>query len=625
MSEPKTETHEFQAEVSKLLHLMVHSVYSEKEIFLRELISNSADACDRLRYESLTDENILDGDTEFRIEIEPDADARTLTITDNGIGMSHEELIDNLGTVARSGTAAFVEKLSGDDAKDVSLIGQFGVGFYSAFMVADKVEVITRKAGTADSWRWTSDGMSAFEIEPATPGPRGVKVILHLNTDGEEFLEPLRLRHVIKTYSDHVPIPITIVGGDDEGDTASVNAASALWTRSAADVTEDQYKSFYQDAAKSFDEPWLTLHYHAEGLLDYRVLLFVPSIRPMDLFDPARKNVVKLYVKRIFTTDDCDDLIPSWLRFLRGVIDSDDLPLNLSREMLQHNRVVRNIRTAVTNRVLTELGRKAEDDEESYSTFWENFGPVMKEGIYEDLERKDRILDISRFRSTLPGDDLISLKAYKDAMAENQKAIYYITGDNPETILASPQLEGFRARNIPVLLLTDPVDEFWVTVVEEYDETPLVSITMGAADLDDLAGSEKADEDEGSEADFDMLIATLKLNLGDKVSDVRISNRLTDSPVCLVAEGGGMDMRLQRILAGQGQSLAEIPRVLEINAGHSLIKALASAAEKDGAADSLTDASFLLLDQARLLEGEPISDPAAFASRLSALMEQSLG
>ena len=613
------EKHEFQAEVARLLNMMVRSVYSETEIFLRELISNASDACDRLRYDALTNPSLTEGDTDFRISITTDTAARTLTLADNGIGMNRDDLIANLGTIARSGTAAFMEKLSGDSKKDVSLIGQFGVGFYSAFMVADNVEVISRKAGEDQAWKWSSDGQGSYTIEPAERTGRGTTIIMHVREDEAEYLEVDRLRHIVTTYSDHIAFPIHLSEVKDGAVTEeeSVNKGSALWTRPKADVTEEQYTAFYRHAGHAFDQPALTLHYRAEGTIDYTALLFVPEERPMDLFDPARKPRVKLYVKRVFITDDTDDLIPGYLRFVRGVVDSEDLPLNVSREMLQNNPVVARMRKAITGRVVGALEAKAKEDAEGFGKIWENFGPVIKEGIYEDGERRAALLKIARFRST-HGDGWTSLEDYLGRMKDGQEAIYYVSASDIETARRSPHLEGFTARGVEVLLLTDPVDDFWLSMVHEHEGKPFRSVTRGGADLSKLGeakGEEKTDDGR-----YTTLIVALKEALGEAVKDVRTTDRLTGSAVCLVADDGDMDLNLQRLLKMHNQLGYEAARILEINPDHPLIAALAARADQPGALDALKDPALLLLDQARILEGELPADPAAFARRLADLM-----
>ncbi len=622
------ERFDFQAEVAQLLHLMVHSVYSDKEIFLRELISNASDACDRLRYEALTAPELIADDPEFKITITADPEAGTLTVADNGIGMSRDDLIHELGTIAHSGSTAFVERLSGDAAKDMSLIGQFGVGFYSSFMVAAKVEVLSRKAGEDEAWLWISDGRGEFTIDAGARDGRGTTVVLHVRDEDKDYLATERVRHIVKTYSDHIALPITLVGKkDDAVEEETVNAASAIWSRPKSGITADQYKEFYHHTAHAFDEPWHSLHFKAEGKIEYTVLLFIPSQRPMDLFDPARKPRVRLYVKRVFITDDCDEILPGYLRFLRGIIDSEDLPLNISREMLQSNPLLTKIRRAVSKRLLTDLAKRADADAEGYAAFWDNFGAVLKEGIYEDAERRDDLLKISRFRSTAT-DTLISLDDYVGRMKEGQDSIYFITGDDHGTVAKSPQLEGFAARGVEVLLLSDPVDDFWLPTVGAYDGKSFVSVTKGGADLsaikveDDDAGD--AEHQEPPKAQLGTLIALLKQNLGEAVSDVRATERLTASPVCLVAGEHDLDMHLQRMLRAHQKLEGQGQPILELNPGHAVIRALAEMATADGATDRLADISHLLLDQARILEGEPVADPAAFSRRLSQIISSGL-
>ncbi|GAB4196281.1 MAG: molecular chaperone HtpG [Thalassobaculales bacterium] len=609
------ETLHFQAEVSRLLDIVVHSLYSEREIFLRELISNASDACDRLRYLALTEPGLLGEEAGFRIELAADKAARTLTIADNGIGMDREELVANLGTIARSGTSAFLGGLSGDQRKDVSLIGQFGVGFYSAFMVADRVSVTSRKAGEAEAHRWESDGKGSYRIAPAVRDGRGTTITLHLREDAGEFLEPERLKHIVRTYSDHIAVPVLLDG-------AAVNRASALWTRPKSDITGEQYTEFYRHAAHAFDEPWLTLHWRAEGMIEYTGLLFVPTRRPFDLFNPERKAAVKLYVRRVFITDDCPDLLPAYLRFLRGVIDSEDLPLNVSREMLQKNPVLRKIQAGIVKRVLAELAREAEKEPARYAAFWEAFGAVLKEGLYsEDGETRAQLLKLARFRSSA-AEGWSSLADYAGRMKEGQEAIYTIAGDDLAALADSPQLEGFRAKGVEVLYLTDPIDEFWTTAIGEYEGKPIRSVTKGAAELSAIKGDAAAEAPPAAEADA--LIALLKLTLKDAVKDVRASERLTDSACCLIAAEGDIDMHLERLLRQHRQVEKTAARILEVNPGHALIRALAATVKEKGAAADLTDAAFLLLDQARILEGEPLPDPKAFARRLATVMARGL-
>ncbi|WP_342240704.1 molecular chaperone HtpG [Inquilinus sp. OTU3971] len=612
MDQQKTdETLTFQAEVSRLLDIVAHSLYSQKEVFLRELISNASDACDRLRYAAITAPELSAGDADYRITLAVDPAARTLTVADNGIGMGREELVGNLGTIARSGTRAFIETLSGDAKKDVGLIGQFGVGFYSAFMVSREVEVFSRKAGEEQGWRWVSDGKGAFTVGAAEDVSRGTRIVMHLSDGEDEFLSPLRLRQIVKTHSDHIAIPIVLVGEDGKSET--LNRASALWTRPKAEITAEEYKEFYHHVAHAFDEPWLTAHWKAEGAIEYSSLLFVPSTQPFDLWEPERKHRVKLYVRRVFVTEAAEGLIPPYLRFLRGVIDSEDLPLNVSREMLQSNPTVTKIRQGVTKKVLAELGRKAKDDAEAYGKFWTAFGAVLKEGIYEDREQRDALLPLLRFRST-KGDGLVSLEEYVGRMRPGQDEIWYITGDDAAALARSPQLEGFRARDVEVLLLTDPVDEFAVPSLGEFQGKPFKSATRGGADLSKIEAPAEAPKPEAGEG-MDALVAALKLALADQVKDVRASQRLTDSAVCLVADEGDTDLHLERLLKQHRRVDSSSKRILEVNPGHPLIRRLAErAAAQDPA---LEDCAFLLLDQARIIEGEPLPDPAAFSRRLA--------
>ena len=617
------ETRTFQAEVSRLLDIVAHSLYSEKEIFLRELISNASDACDRLRYAALTEPTLAEGEAIYRVVLTPIKSSRTLTIADNGIGMNHDELVENLGTIARSGTAAFMQELTGDAKKDMSLIGQFGVGFYSAFMVAEKVEVLSRKAGDSEGWHWTSDGKGSFTVEPAANVPRGARITLHLREGEEGYLEPQKLRQIVKTYSDHVALPIVLADGNKE---ETINSASALWTRPRGEITPEQYKEFYHHVGHAFDEPWLTLHARAEGVLEYTLLLFVPSQKPFDLFDPERKPRLKLYVRRVFITDEGTELLPPYLRFVKGIVDSEDLPLNISREMLQANPMVARIRQQLTRRVLTELSKGMAETPEEYAKFWENFGAVLKEGLYEDREQREVLLSLARFRSTTR-DGLVSLDDYVAAMRPGQEAIYTITGDSLDLLKKSPQLEGFRARGVEVLLLTDPIDEFWLPSVATYKEKPFKSATRGAVDLDKIAPAEDKPEaalKPAPPAKLASLIAIFKLALGDAVKDVRSSERLTDSAVCLVADEGDLDMHLERLLKQHRQLDTAAKRILEVNPRHRLIERLAAAVGEAGASEQLAESAWLLLDQARIVEGEPLPDATAFARRLALFLERGL-
>ncbi|MBK8769921.1 MAG: molecular chaperone HtpG [Rhizobiales bacterium] len=601
----------FQAEVAKILKLMVHSVYSDRDVFLRELISNASDALDKLRYEAIAAPHLLEAEPGLTITLVPDKDAKTLTVTDTGIGMTADELASHLGTIARSGTEAFMAGAA--DAPD--LIGQFGVGFYSAFMVADKIEVISRKAGEAAAHVWTSDGLGTFTVNTAEAGGRGTRIVLHLKPDAADYLEDWKIESVVRSYSDHIVHPILLAGGEE---TRQINSGSAIWMRARNEVTAEQHKEFFDSLAHSAEPPALTIHYRAEGRQEYNVLLYVPAEKPFDLFDPERKGRQKLYVRRVFIADDAA-LLPPYLRFVRGVIDSSDMPLNLSREMLQNNPDVAAIRKAVTNRVLSELKKCAESDAATFGKIWEAFAPVIKEGLYEDMERRDQLFEIARFRSTR-GEN-VSLRDYLAGLKENQTAIYYLTAEDAAKAKSSPQLEGYKARDVEVLLLTDPVDSFWVRTALGFDGKPFKSVTQGVADLDAIKPATEQAVPAEADAATTALLGALKQALGESVKEVRVSKRLTDSPVCLVADGM-MDRTLERLLSRQQDSGVSLSApVLEVNAGHGLIKALAAVANSKGA-DAVADAAHLLLDQAQVLEGEPVADPAAFARRMAEVMRR---
>ena len=615
---------EFSAEISKVLQLMIHSLYTNKDIFLRELVSNASDACDKLRYASLTEPNLMAGDGDFGITISLNKDARTLTISDNGIGMSREELIANLGTIAKSGTQEFAKMLTGDAKKDMhketTLIGQFGVGFYASFMVADKVTVVSTKAGAGESFVWESAGEGEFIVAPTELSPRGTNITLHLKSGADDYLEPFRLRHIVSTYSDHISFPIYLIGED--GNKEQINTASALWTRSKNDIMPEHYQEFYHHVAHSFDEPWLTLHHKAEGKLEYTSLLFIPSAKPMDLFHPDRKCRVKLYVKRVFITEEHADLVPAYLRFLRGVVDSEDLPLNISRETLQHNPMLTKIKDAVTKKILGELKKKAEANEADYKGFWNNFGAVLKEGLCEATSPREAILEACRFTSTAGDNEAItSLDSYISRMKDGQENIFYLTGENLDILRQSPQLEGFAARGIEVLLLTDHVDDFWVNVVHEYKGKQLKSVTRSDIDLDAIAPANADAETKKDEQKSDMsaLCERIKEILGDSVSEVRTTQKLGASAVCLATNEGAMDFRLERFLIEQKQIASAAAKILEINPNHPIIQKIAAKPEA-----SIEDVVWLLFDQARILEGEEITDPAAFTRRLQGFVEKSL-
>lgn len=615
------ETFTFQTEVGRLLDIVAGSLYSNREIFLRELVSNASDACDKLRHAALTAPSLIDGDHDFKVELSVDAKAKTLTVSDNGIGMNHDELLETLGTIAKSGTGAFIDQLGKDEKKDMGLIGQFGVGFYSAFMASDKVEVTTRKAGEAEAWLWVSDGKGQFSIEQAERDERGTSVVLHLKKDAKEYLEDVRVEHIVKTYSDHIGFPVTL--GDK-----TLNEGSAIWTRMPKDVSAEQHKEFYHHASHAFDDPWLTIHNRVEGAVNYTNLLYIPTHRPFDLFEPERKNHVKLYVNRVFITEHADGLLPPFLRFLRGVVDSEDLSLNISREMLQTDPKMAKISTGLVKRVLGALEKKADKAPEEFATFWTAFGVVLKEGLVEANPYQERLLKLCRFVTTdsTAETGLTSLSDYIERMKEGQDAIYYIAGESVSQLANSPQLEGFKAKGIEVLLFSDPVDEFWVRAMETFEGKPIKSITRGSADLDKVKGDDKDDDkkDEQNAAALDTLIAAIKLELGESVKDVRSSKRLTESPVCLVADDDDMDVNLERMLRRQGQLDGPVPRVLELNPTHPIVTKLVERAGAGADDNLLKDAAHLLLDQARIADGEAPSDPVAFVKRLASVMEEAL-
>ena len=599
MNEAATEQHEFGAEVGRLLDLVVHSLYSEREIFLRELVANAADATDRRRFDALTDPalSLPDG---AKVRILPDKPGRTLLIADDGIGMTHQELIDHLGTIARSGTRAFGESLAHAKPEDrPSLIGQFGVGFYSAFMVADRVEVLSRRAGTDQAWLWSSQGAGSYTIAPAERATPGTDITLHIKSDADEFLDPVRLDAIVRKWADHITIPITIAR---DGKDVPANQGNALWRQPKASVSEQSYNEFYRHLGMFWDSPWATLHWHAEGTVEFAALLFVPGSKPFMPVQEERESRVRLHVRRMFITDRAE-LLPNWLRFVQGVVDTEDLPLNVSREMLQSTPVLARIRRAVTNRVMTELKTRAA--EASYAGFWENYGSVLKEGMWEDSEHRAEIAALLRFRST-SAEELTSLGDYVARMKENQETIWYLAGDDADTLAKSPQLEGFAARGIEVLLLTDPIDAFWPERYDGFEGKKLRSITGDTSELAKIAPS---DAPPGETRDISKLALVLKSALEGQVSDVRATDRLTDSAVVL-ASGAGPDLQMQRLLRRSGQERGGLPPVLELNPRHRFIHQLADRADQD---EDINDVAQFLLDLARVQDGEPPKDPAAFA------------
>lgn len=626
VDQTKNETRSFEADVSKLLHMMVHSVYSDRDVFLRELISNAADACERLRYEAIASPALLDRDSTFRITITIDPDQKTLTVEDNGIGMNRDELVQALGTIAHSGTRAFLEKVeaSQNNGAGATLIGQFGVGFYSAFMVADKVDVISRRAGSEDAWQWSSDGNGTYSVAPivlADAPNRGTRVVLHLMQDAVSYTERFTLERIIRDQSGHVPVRIAIVEKPG-AEPAEVADGAALWTKPRSEISAADYTDFYRSIAGQLDEPGLTIHFRAEGRHEYTALGFVPGSRPFDLFDPHHKGRIKLYVKRVFITGDTD-VLPRYLRFVRGLIDSADLPLNVSREMIQESPIFTAIQKGVTSRILSELEKLAASAPEAYAKIWDNFGAVLKEGIYEDFERRDALLALSRFKTTASVNDWRSLKDYAASLKENQIAIYYIAGDNIARLEVSPHLEGFRARGVEVLLLADPIDSFWVSSGASFDGKPFKSITHGSADLALIplldTNSKPSCEIDQSVTAF---LSFIKAELGDAVSDVRASDRLMDSAVCLIAPESGPDRQLEKLLAGAGRLKAAAKPVLEVNPHHSLIKGLASLGDDDHSFKQ--DVAHLLLDEARILDGDRPENPRKFGDRLAHVLRRSL-
>ncbi len=629
MAVHKAETHKFEAEVGKLLDLMVNALYSQRDVFLRELISNAADATDRLRYAAIDRPELLGDDPAPAITLTLDKKARLLTVEDNGIGMARDDLVRELGTIARSGTKTFLERLAsekGSDRKDANLIGQFGVGFYSSFMVSEKVVVESVAAGSNEGWAWISDGQGSYEISPSERKERGTSILLHLRKDAKEYLEPERIRHVVKTWSDHVPISVRLRENPDASP-ETLNEASALWTRPRSAIKPEQYLSLYRDIGHVFDEPWITLHNRAEGKISYVTLLFIPTEQPMDLFDPERRPNLRLFAKRVFITDRTDALVPAWLRFVRGIVDSEDLPLNVSRETLQHDPRVARLRRTVITRVFKALEGKAEKAADEYARFWGRFGPVLKEGIYEDQEWRERLLALARFRSTASTEPegLTSLEDYVERMKEKQDEIYYLIGEDPKQLDDSPQIEGFRDRGLEVLLLSDPVDSFWTGRVDGYEGKRFRSVTRGGIDFSRFpSGTEKDGKRKKKEASADgshsdKLLGRFKLALGDEVADVMVSERLTESPACLVAPEVGMDIEVERILQRHGQIQEISRRVLEINPKSNVVRALAAEGVKD---QDFEDGAKVLLDQARLLAGERIPDAAAFARRVNRLVER---
>jgi molecular chaperone HtpG len=641
------ETIPFATDVFRLLDIVANALYSNKDVFLRELISNASDACDRLRYEAVQNPDLTKNSAPFNILITADNNDTTLTLTDNGIGMNKDELVKNLGTIAHSGTAALMESMK-EHGNDMSLIGQFGVGFYASFMVSNKVEVVSSKAGEKEIWHWESDGKSGFNVREASkdeqkllPDGHGTAIRLHVKGDSYEYLLDDKIKQIVMEYSDHVEVPIYLKTGNttEEDEKKPINTASALWTRPKSEISKEQYTEFYHHLGHVFDDPTLTLHWKAEGKIEYTALLFVPSLRPWDLYDPERKSAVRLYVKRVFITDQMETLLYPWLRFVRGIVDSQDLPLNISREMLQTNPVVHKIRSGVTKKILSEIDKLSRDDEEAFLALWHQFGMVIKEGLYDAFEHRDDIFKVCRFFTTHDAVKPTSLEDYVSRMKDGQDKIYYISGEKAEALRNSPQLEGFKARGIEVLLMTDTVDEFWLQQVNKYKDFKFQSVTKGQVDLSQFDNTKEPEEKEKSKEDekeklrkdkvaLEPLINLLHEQLTGQISFARISQRLTESPVCLVADEQGVDMHMEKVLKIQQKYEPGVKKILEINPDHPLIQKLGEMAKendkKDNNRQTLEDAAHMLMDQALIIQGETLNDPAAFARRMASFMEKGL-
>ena len=615
-------SNKFEADTGKILDIVINSLYSEREIFLRELVSNASDALDKRKYLGLTDKKINNSSESSEIKIRVSSKEKTLTISDNGIGMNEEDLKSSLGTIARSGTKAFLEQMSAsskDKKPDMSLIGQFGVGFYASFMVADSVEVLSKKAGEEDGWKWSSDGKTGFNLEKTSKDKVGTSITLYLKKDAKEFLEETRLQFIVRKYSDHISFPVKFFEIDKkDAEEKVLNEASALWTRPAKEIKEEQYQEFFSHIGAGFGKPLLTMHNKTEGTISYTNLICIPSTRPFDLFNPDRKSSLKLYINRVFITDKCDALVPSYLRFVKGLVDTQDIDLNVSREMLQNNPAVAKISKSLVGKILRELKKVSEKNLDGYKDFWKEYGAVLKEGLYEDAERKEALLDLCRF-STNENENIISLSEYLEKMPETQKDIYYISSETSAQALASPHLEGFKSKNIPVLIMTDAIDQFWLPMVGSFKEKKFTSITQGQINLDELdekdkeKNTENKDQKEKQDKEFVDLIAQMKIVLGDQVKDIRLSSKLTDSPVCLVADDGDMDIAMEQLMAQRDTNYQGAPRILEINGDHSLIKNMKSLLSKKENNDLVSDAGTLLFEQARLMEGKMPSDPAQFS------------
>lgn len=599
----------FQAEVNKMLNIVVNSLYSEKYIFLRELISNASDACDKLKYLMLSKPEIAKGNGELKIVLKPDDKANTLTISDNGIGMNKDDLINHLGTIAKSGTSEFVANMK-ENGSAADLIGQFGVGFYSAFMVADKVEIVTKKAGEKQAYKWISNGVDGFEIEETEKEGIGTEIKLYLKAEDMNFTDTIYLRHLVRAYSDHINYPIVLNMGEAGEET--INTGSALWTRNKSEITQEQYKDFYQHISHNFDDPWLTLHFKAEGNIEYTSLLFIPSNQPADLFQPDQKHGLKLYVNKVFVSDKVEELMPNYLRFVKGIVDSSDLPLNISREMLQQNALVAKIKHGIVGRLLKELKKRAENYDD-YIKFWNNFGMAFKEGIYEDFANREEIAGLSLFNSTESGEKLTTLDAYIERIKPEQKDIYYITGDDVKVLANNPQLEAFKQKGFEVLLLIDPIDEFWTQTLPNYKGKAIKHIAQ--ADLDFKIERKEPKADEGS---LDKLLKMMEEMFKDEVGKVVATERLASSPVSLTVENGQMSIHLERLMRNHQQQTAfNSTRILEVNPYHPLIIKMSEMTEDKKKKPEIEKVAKILLDQAKIAEGEPVGDPSFYVSTIS--------
>ena len=617
----------FEADTGKILDIVINSLYSEREIFIRELISNASDAIDKKKYLSLTDKSIDDTANPFEINIEIDNKEKCIVISDNGIGMNEEDLKNSLGTIARSGTKAFLDQMKDSKEKgDVNLIGQFGVGFYASFMVSDNVEVTTKKAGESDAWKWISDGRNGFNIEKCSKDTSGTQVKLFIKNDAKEFLESSRVQFVVKKYSDHISYPVKLIEiGKKDSKEETINEASALWTRPQKDIKNEQYEEFFSHIGAGFGKPMLTLHNNTEGTISYTNLLCIPSTRPFDLFNPERKSSLKLYINRVYITDKCDALVPAYLRFVKGIVDTQDIDLNVSREMLQNNPAVAKISKSLVGKVLRELKKVSEKDRDKYKEIWNQYGPVLKEGLYEDMERKEALLELCRF-STNDGDEFISLNEYIDSMKDKQKDIYYISAETKTQALSSPHLEVFKSKGIKVLVMSDAIDQFWLSMAGQYKEKNFVSITQGELNLDDIKSSDDKKEDKKKPDDkkYSTLIAQLKMSLGDKVKDIRVSRKLTDSPSCLVADKGDMDVAMESLMMQRDPEYKGAPRILEINPEHQLILNMNKLMDNKKNNELVNNAGMLLFEQARMMEGKLPNDPAQFAKVMNSFLVKSV-